>query len=107
MDEVLLRRLLGAFVLLALAFGLASLLPDRDRNRQGGSNAVTYDLRTGKPLDATAPKPPPPAPQASVTEPAPQAPPPKPNPPVVLKESPKESPIVAKETAKPPPKQVA
>lgn len=53
MDEVLRRRLVGAAVLLGAAFLLASLLPNpvrRDATRHG--QVVTYDLRTGQPLDA-------------------------------------------------------
>jgi cell division protein FtsN len=53
MDEALLRRLLGAAALLALAFLVASLLPGpRATNRDGG--AVVYDLRTGVELSAGA-----------------------------------------------------
>jgi len=56
MDEVLRRRLIGAAVLLALAFLLASLLPDPGpRDAVGAGRVVTYDLRTGQAL--TAPEP--------------------------------------------------
>ena len=49
MDEALLRRLLGAAALLALAFLIATLLPEpgpADR----GDRTVVYDLRTGEEL---------------------------------------------------------
>lgn len=49
MDDVLLRRLVGAAVLLVVAFALASLLPDPQRAAPAAP-AVTYDLRTGKPV---------------------------------------------------------
>jgi cell division septation protein DedD len=65
MDEVLRRRLVGAAVLLAAAFLLASLLPDPGPRGAGGSGqVVTYDLRTGRPIN------PPPRPEP---EPAPTA----------------------------------
>jgi cell division protein FtsN len=57
MDEVLLRRLLGAAVLLAIAFVLAALLPEPRRSPPGGELVVSYDLVTGK---ALAPHPAPP-----------------------------------------------
>ena len=53
MDEALLRRLLGASVLLALAFLVASLLPDPGPGDHGG-NTVVYDLRTGVQLGGPA-----------------------------------------------------
>jgi cell division septation protein DedD len=53
MDEALLRRLLGAAALLALAFLVATLLPEpRPGDRTGGT--VIYDLRTGEQLGAGA-----------------------------------------------------
>ena len=53
MDEALLRRLLGAAALLALAFLVASLLPEpQTANR--GNGTVIYDLRTGVELSASA-----------------------------------------------------
>lgn len=52
MDETLRRRLVGAAVLLAVAFGVASLLPDpRERPSADAGRAVTYDLRTGRPVE--------------------------------------------------------
>lgn len=52
MNEVLQRRLTGALVLFALAFVLASLLPDaRKTGRSGDTQVVTYDLGTGLRLD--------------------------------------------------------
>lgn len=48
MDEVLLRRLVGASVLLAIAFGVASLLPDPGPAHSGA--VAAYDLRTGLPI---------------------------------------------------------
>ena len=57
MDEVLLRRLLGAAALLGLAFLLATLLPDPEPARRDGAAIVAYDLRTGKPI-GTMPLPP-------------------------------------------------
>lgn len=50
MDEALKRRLVGALVLLSLAFGLASLLPDPRPGAARVPAVVTYDLRTGKPV---------------------------------------------------------
>lgn len=71
MDEVLRRRLVGAGVLLAGAFVLATLLPDAGpRSGRPVEHVVTYDLRTGRPIDLPelapkpAPQPAPPAPQA-------------------------------------------
>lgn len=49
MDEALLRRLLGAAALLALAFLLATLLPEPGPGDRG-SGTVVYDLRTGEEL---------------------------------------------------------
>lgn len=59
MDETLFRRLVGAAVLLLLAFGLASLLPGPDR-KESQPPVVAYDLRTGRPLVETVPAPMPP-----------------------------------------------
>lgn len=53
MDEALLRRLLGAAALLALAFLVASLLPGPQSTNRGGGTVV-YDLRTGAELSASA-----------------------------------------------------
>lgn len=53
MDEALLRRLLGAAALLALAFLVASLLPEPKSTHRGGGTVV-YDLRTGAELSAGA-----------------------------------------------------
>ncbi|HUR40852.1 MAG TPA: SPOR domain-containing protein [Verrucomicrobiae bacterium] len=47
MDDALRRRLVGAVVLLALAFVVASLLPDPHRARSPSGEHITYDLRTG------------------------------------------------------------
>lgn len=53
MDDILRRRLLGAAVLLGAALGLATLLPDpASPDAPSPAHVVTYDLRTGKPLDA-------------------------------------------------------
>lgn len=61
MDETLARRLLGATVLLLLAFGLASLLPGPDGEPgKSGQPVVAYDLRTGRPLNLPLREPPPP-----------------------------------------------
>src|SRR5690242_2458209 len=49
MDEALLRRLLGAAALLALAFLLATLLPEPGPGDRG-DGTVVYDLRTGEEL---------------------------------------------------------
>ena len=59
MDEALRRRLVGATVLLAGAFLVASLLPDPSpRAPSHARAAVTYDLRTGEPVGpAMAPEP--------------------------------------------------
>lgn len=55
MDETLLRRLLGAAALLLAAFVLTSLLPDPATGPPSEEGRlVTYDLRTGRPLDAPA-----------------------------------------------------
>ena len=51
MDEVLLRRLLGAGTLLAVALLFAALLPEPGaptRGDGGGDNVVAYDLVTGR-----------------------------------------------------------
>jgi len=53
MDEALLRRLLGAAALLALAFLVASLLPEPQSTNRGGGTVV-YDLRTGAELSPNA-----------------------------------------------------
>lgn len=82
MDEALLRRLLGAAALLALAFLVASLLPEPHPPDRG--DAVVYDLRTGAELSpgTRAPVENPPELKAEDTlaerpaEPAPQAAPP-------------------------------
>jgi cell division septation protein DedD len=50
-DDTLRRRLIGATVLLAVAFVVASLLPDPRAVPAGPSRAVTYDLRTGQPVE--------------------------------------------------------
>lgn len=47
MDEMLVRRLLGAAALLAVAFLLATLLPGPKPDQDGGA-VVAYDLRTGE-----------------------------------------------------------
>jgi cell division septation protein DedD len=105
MDEVLLRRLIGAFVLVALAFGIASLLPDPQRARDAADRVVKYDLRTGKAVTEPLPAKPPATkpPTAKPWEPpeSQAAPSASPNPPVVLKESPKEGTLPAR-TVKPP-----
>jgi len=54
MDEVLLRRLLGATVLLAVAFLFATLLPEPDSRDLGDDTVVAYDLRTGQPIGASS-----------------------------------------------------
>ncbi len=53
MDEALLRRLLGGAALLALAFLVASLLPEPQSTGRGGGTVV-YDLRTGAEISASA-----------------------------------------------------
>jgi len=72
-DEALKRRLVGAFVLLAATFALASVLPDRAPVPAGeGERVVTYDLETGNEVIAVngaAAVDPPPAPPS---EPAPR-----------------------------------
>ena len=69
MDEVLRRRLVGAAVLLTVAFLLASLLPEPEGGARGTTRrGVTYDLRTGEMLDAPAP------PEAAPAEPEATAP---------------------------------
>lgn len=55
MDETLRRRLVGAFVLLGVAFAVASALPDRADRPRGGGQVVTYDLETGNQIISTAP----------------------------------------------------
>lgn len=79
MDDVLRRRLVGATVLLAGAFLVASLLPE-PRPRGAARPAVTYDLRTGEPLETpVAAEPPGAAPMAdepaaaAAADPAPAA----------------------------------
>lgn len=47
MDDALRRRLVGAVVLLGLAFVVASLLPDPQRAGRIAGEHITYDLRTG------------------------------------------------------------
>ncbi|MGQ0587706.1 MAG: SPOR domain-containing protein [Gammaproteobacteria bacterium] len=76
MDEALLRRLLGATALLALAFLLATLLP-APGDTASGAGTVVYDLRTGEqrggsPLPPADP--PPPAAQGRPEAPAATAP---------------------------------
>ena len=52
MDDALGRRLIGAAVLLAGAWGLAALLPAPEPQfGRSASHVVTYDLRTGQPLE--------------------------------------------------------
>lgn len=51
MDEILLRRLLGAGTLLALALLFAALLPEPGPAGHG-EGVVAYDLRTGRRLGA-------------------------------------------------------
>ena len=53
MDEALLRRLLGAAALLALAFLVATLLP-APRNGARDDGTVIYDLRTGEQRNGSA-----------------------------------------------------
>ena len=60
MDEILLRRLLGAGALLAVALLFSALLPE-PRAPGGGAGVVTYDLGTGRPIEALAPVEHPPA----------------------------------------------
>lgn len=50
MDEALLRRLLGAATLLAIAMIVAALLPEP--GPAGGDGVVAYDLRTGREIGA-------------------------------------------------------
>lgn len=72
MDDVLLRRLVGAAVLLGVAFGVASLLPEPlPPGSAPARSVVTYDLRTGQPMHSAAA----PAPEA---RPPPDAAPPDP-----------------------------
>jgi len=52
MDDVLRRRLIGAAVLVAAAFLVASLLPDPAPGGAGAAGrVVTYDLQTGRALE--------------------------------------------------------
>lgn len=55
MDEALRRRLVGAFVLLGVAFAVASALPDRTDRPRGRGQVVTYDLETGNQIISTVP----------------------------------------------------
>ena len=56
MDEVLRRRLVGAAVLLGVAFVVASLLPEpAPPGAPAARPVVTYDLRTGQPVRPAAP----------------------------------------------------
>jgi cell division protein FtsN len=72
MDETLLRRLIGAVVLLGGALGVAALLPDPATAPSAASaHSVTYDLRTGERVGApAAPAAEPPASEPSRTVPA-------------------------------------
>jgi DedD protein len=72
MDEVLLRRLVGAAVLLAGAFLLASLLPEPDGSGRPEA-AVRYDLRSGQPIPGPAPPVDPVSPAPETVAPAPPA----------------------------------
>lgn len=70
MSEVLQRRLVGALVLIALAFVFASLLPDTHTPvRHDGARVVTYDLGTGLRLDEGSPAPSKEAPAPSAAQP--------------------------------------
>lgn len=76
MDEALLRRLLGAAALLALAFMVATLLP-APADRARGDGTVIYDLSTGEqrggsplpPVEEPAPAPRPVQPAAETPAP--------------------------------------
>lgn len=89
MDEILLRRLLGAATLLALALLFAALLPGPESSGPG-DGVVAYDLRTGEQLGVRPPVEHPPdlKPEESLAarteEPAPEAAP-APLPPPALK----------------------
>jgi len=73
MDETLRRRLVGATVLLGIAFLVASLLPEpAPRGAAPAARVVTYDLQTGQPVRAAAPP---------VAELPPEEAPPEPAPP--------------------------
>ena len=79
-NEVLQRRLVGALVLFALAFVLASLLPDTHTPvRSGSAQVVTYDLSTGLQLDEGP---------SGAADLSPEIPPPQPRTAVQLQESP-------------------
>lgn len=56
MDETLLRRLLGAATLLAVAMIVAALLPEPGP-AGGDAGVVAYDLRTGREIGAMPPPP--------------------------------------------------
>lgn len=80
MDEVLLRRLLGAATLLATALLFAALLPE-PAPPVPGEGVVAYDLRTGRQLGERPPVEYPPElkpEEALVARPAETAPPPAP-----------------------------
>ena len=82
-NEVLQRRLVGALVLFALAFVLASLLPDTHTPvRSGSAQVVTYDLSTGLQLDEG------PSGTSGAADLSPEIPPPQPRTAVQLQESP-------------------
>jgi DedD protein len=86
-DEALLRRLLGAATLLALALLFAALLPGPGPATPG-AGVVAYDLRTGRQLGARPPveRPPELKPEPALVErPAAAAPPPAPLPRPALK----------------------
>lgn len=88
MDDVLRRRLIGAAVLLGAAFLLASLLPNparRDAARDG--QVVTYDLRTGQPVEALPSAAPSVADAPAPAAAAPQRPVPSPRPTLKVDES--------------------
>lgn len=90
MDDVLRRRLVGAAVLLGIAFLVASLLPEPGpRSAAPASRVVTYDLRTGQAVRSapTVPEELPPESGPAAGEPAPVAPPDAPRPNLKVDES--------------------
>src|SRR6476660_2688467 len=99
MDETLFRRLIGAAVLLLLAFALASLLPSPERKAgESRSPVVAYDLRTGRPLVEPAPPPVKLTPADSGVATPPAAPPP-----ATAAKAPEATPPAAAATATPQP----
>ena len=80
MDEVLLKRLLGALVLLGFAFLVATVLPGPEPSVPGAGAVAAYDLRTGAPIRVTPVPEAEPAAPTQVTEADPEATPAPPKP---------------------------